>query len=91
MTHVLQAAVGYAGSDHLGERAGVDGQVLRVGGAQPPPLALHHGAAHRLQLGPRVIAQVVVSSFVPALAAGVLLALLARFTAQPVRVFQIVA
>ena len=40
---------------------------------------------------PLNIAQVVISSFLPALVAAGLLALLARFTARPVRVFQIIA
>jgi hypothetical protein len=41
--------------------------------------------------GPLAAAPVVVSSFVPALLAGLLLALLARFSTRPVRVFQVVA
>jgi hypothetical protein len=41
--------------------------------------------------GPLAAAQVVISSFLPALVAAGLLALVARFTARPVRVFQIVA
>src|SRR5687768_3736320 len=40
---------------------------------------------------PLNIAQVIIASFVPALAAAGLLALLACFTARPVRVFQIIA
>jgi hypothetical protein len=41
--------------------------------------------------GPLLVAPVVLASFVPALFAGGLLALLARFSARPVRAFQIIA
>ena len=41
--------------------------------------------------GPLAVAPMIISSFAPALAAAMLLALLARFTTRPVRVFQVVA